>query len=116
MENLIKLRKERQISTREMADKLNISKSTYNHWETGRCEPDIEHLKALAGFFCVSIDYLVGSTIREVKNISPAPNSDNLSPDERKLLKAFNSLDVFERDFFLSQITARAERKDVIKK
>ena len=84
MDILIKLRKERGISTREMAEIFNVSKSTYNHWETGRSEPSISYLKALSDFFCVSIDFLINGTL--------APIHATLPEDESELLSLFRAL------------------------
>ncbi|MBE5742978.1 MAG: helix-turn-helix transcriptional regulator [Clostridiales bacterium] len=111
MDNLIKLRKERNLSTREIAIMLNVSKSTYNHWETGRSEPSIEYLKALSDFFCVSVDYLIGNEPK--REVSSAPG---LSKREEELLKAFDCLDVYQQDFFFNQITATARENTLIKK
>ena len=51
-------------SQREMADMLNISQSTYMHYEllgtlNGR-EPSFEIVKKIADFLQVSVDYLFG--------------------------------------------------------
>ena len=57
---LRELRLEKGISQVEIAKMLNMSKMAISHWEKGNSEPSIEQLKILAGFFGVSIDYLVG--------------------------------------------------------
>ena len=46
----------------EMAEKLGISRSTIGMYETGAREPDFETLEAIADFFNVDIDYLLGRT------------------------------------------------------
>lgn len=46
---------------REVADILQISKSTIASWEVGRTEPDIESLGKLADFYLVSADWLIGT-------------------------------------------------------
>lgn len=46
----------------EMAQKLGISRSTIGMYETGAREPDFETLEAIADFFNVDIDYLLGRT------------------------------------------------------
>lgn len=46
----------------EMAQKLGISRSTIGMYETGAREPDFETLEAIADFFNVDIDYLIGRT------------------------------------------------------
>lgn len=46
----------------EMAEKLGISRSTIGMYETGAREPDFETLEAIADFFNVDTDYLLGRT------------------------------------------------------
>lgn len=46
----------------EMADRLGISRSTIGMYETGAREPDFETLEAIADFFNVDTDYLLGRT------------------------------------------------------
>ena len=50
----------RNISTRELALKLDVSTQTVGHWQTGYRTPPIEKIYAIADFFNVSLDYLVG--------------------------------------------------------
>lgn len=45
----------------QIKELLNIGRSTLSLYETGRREPDIETLGKLADFYCVSIDWLVGT-------------------------------------------------------
>lgn len=57
---LKELRLEKGVTQLQVAKTLNMSKMAVSHWEKGNSEPSIEQLKVLAGFFDVSIDYLVG--------------------------------------------------------
>lgn len=57
---LKELRNEKKISQYKLADDLNLNVMTYNGWEKGKVEPNIENLKKLADYFNISIDYLVG--------------------------------------------------------
>lgn len=54
------LRSERGLTQQQMADALNITSVTYLRYEKGQREPSIDTLIALAEFFDVSIDFLVG--------------------------------------------------------
>ena len=62
MTRLFELRKERGLSQRDVAIEFNVSQSTYNNWENANTQPSIEQLIALARFFEVSVDYLVGNS------------------------------------------------------
>ena len=54
---------------RDVADILQISKSTIASWEIGRTEPDIENLGKLADFYNVSTDWLIGTKGKNNPNL-----------------------------------------------
>lgn len=60
MKSLLELRKSRNLTQRDMAEILGVSRQAYANYESGNREPDISSLRALSDFFEVSIDYLVG--------------------------------------------------------
>lgn len=61
-ERLKTLRKERKIPQKELAEYLGISIRGYQFYESESNEPNIATLIALADFYGVTIDYLVGRT------------------------------------------------------
>ena len=56
------LRENKKISSKELADALNVDVATISNYESGRRNPKNETLLQLADFFNVSIDYLLGRT------------------------------------------------------
>lgn len=60
---LKKLRENKGLLQKELADILKISTSSIGMYEQGRREPDNETLKNIAQFFGVSIDYLLGNIV-----------------------------------------------------
>ncbi len=54
------LRQENEIGQVELAQKLGVSRGIISLWENGLREPNMSSLIAIAKFFNVSIDYLVG--------------------------------------------------------
>jgi len=58
--NIRKLRQLKGLTQQELANKLFLSKHNISDYEIGRTEPDIKTLIKIAGFFEVSIDYLLG--------------------------------------------------------
>lgn len=62
MIRLLDLRKEKNMSQRQMAKFFNVTQGTYNNWEQGNTQPSIEQLIELARFFSVSVDYLIGNS------------------------------------------------------
>lgn len=65
-ERLKELRNETGISISELADKINIAKSTLSRYEASKMEPTLAVIVKIANFFNVSLDWLAGnSSIRE---------------------------------------------------
>lgn len=54
------LRSEKGIGQTELAKKLCVSKGIISLWENGLREPSMSSLIAIADYFDVTIDYLVG--------------------------------------------------------
>lgn len=54
------LRKERHMTQKDMAEQFQQSMRSYQYYEAGTRHPEYDHLLALADFFDVSLDYLVG--------------------------------------------------------
>ncbi|WP_294426435.1 helix-turn-helix transcriptional regulator [uncultured Streptococcus sp.] len=71
-ERLKTLRLEENLTQKEVADILGISRPAYTYWEKGEKVPTPDKLPALAKLFNVSTDYLLG-------------NSDYRSVDEEEL-------------------------------
>ena len=59
-DRLKELRIEKGIGQIELAKAIHASKGIISLWENGLREPKLSYLIALANFFEVSIDYLVG--------------------------------------------------------
>lgn len=61
-ERLKTLRKEENISRRQLAETLNASLRSISYWENNQRECDFDTLIAIAEYFSVSVDYLLGRT------------------------------------------------------
>ncbi len=59
-ERLKELRIEKGVGQIELSKAINVSKGIISLWENGLREPKLSNLIALAQFFEVSMDYLVG--------------------------------------------------------
>ena len=58
-EKLQELRKLKSLTQEELAERLYVSRTAISKWESGRGYPNIDSLKAIAKFFCVTIDELL---------------------------------------------------------
>ncbi len=60
-EKLQNLRKNKNLTQEELAEKLFVSRTAVSKWESGRGLPSIDILREIASFFSVSIDDLLSS-------------------------------------------------------
>ena len=60
-EKLQKMRKEQNLTQEELAEKLFVSRTAISKWESGRGYPSIDSLKAIAKYFHITIDELIGN-------------------------------------------------------
>lgn len=58
-EKLQQLRKQKGLTQEELAEALFVSRTAISKWESGRGYPNIDSLKAVAGYFSVTIDDLL---------------------------------------------------------
>ena len=58
--NIRNLREDNDKTQKELAEYLNIKKTTYSKYELGKINIPIEMLIKLADFYDVSLDYLTG--------------------------------------------------------
>ena len=59
-EHLRNLRKIRtNYSQQQMADLINVGRSTYTYYETGKSEPNYQNLKKLARIFNIDVNTLL---------------------------------------------------------
>ena len=57
--NLKNIRKECNLTQKQIAVNLGVVESCYANWEQGRTEPNIEMLRELSVIFGVSLDELI---------------------------------------------------------
>lgn len=94
-EKLQQLRKQRNLTQEALADILFVSRAAVSKWESGRGFPSIDSLKAIADFYCVTIDELLSN--RELLTITEADSAPQKSP---YLDLAFGLLDTGAALFF----------------
>ena len=80
---LKELRNSRNLSQKELADKLGYKQGTISQWEMGRRSLDIDTLLRLSEFYGVSTDYILGRSAKSGTLTDPLQN---------KLLGMFNNL------------------------
>lgn len=99
-DRLKSLRNSKGLSQADFAKQIGVSKSSVNMYERGEREPNFETLEAIADYFNVDLDYLMGKSdvpnraqaamLTGIHVHTPAPE---LSRSEAELLRKFRQLD-----------------------
>ena len=78
-DNLIILRKLREYSQEQIAEKIGVSRQAYAKWESGVTIPDIDRAALLAEVYGVTLDSLMKTeTIENAGMVPPAPKGKNI--------------------------------------
>lgn len=87
-EKLQELRKQRGMTQEELAAALYVSRTAVSKWESGRGYPSIDSLKAISGFFGVSLDQLLSS-----EAVLTLAEEDSKEQESRTRSLVFGALD-----------------------
>lgn len=66
-EILRELREDRDMNQADVANLLGTSQQYYSKYETGKYEMPVHYVVALADFYGVSVDYLLGRTACQIR-------------------------------------------------
>ena len=58
-ERIYQLRKQKNMTQQDLADRLGVSRQAVSRWEMGTAKPEIESLAALAKIFGITVDELL---------------------------------------------------------
>ena len=58
LDKIRNIREDRELTQKELSEKLYVSKKTYERYENGERIPPIDFMIRLADFYNVSLDYL----------------------------------------------------------
>lgn len=75
-ENIATFRKNRGLTQAQLAEALNMTPAAVSKWETGAALPDLDTLIALADFFHLPMDDLLGRTLERPKVVLFAPEKE----------------------------------------
>lgn len=67
-EKLLTLRKAKNLTQEELAEKLNVSRQSVSKWESGQAVPELDKIVAISTVFDVTTDYLLKSS--EIDDLS----------------------------------------------
>lgn len=88
---LVSLRKEKNLSQKEVAEKLEVSQALLSHYEKGIRECGLAFLCRAATFYDVSTDYLLGLTERKMMSDALFAENDIPQDSEVRMSTIFRS-------------------------
>ncbi|SFL09482.1 helix-turn-helix domain-containing protein [Halanaerobium salsuginis] len=91
-DRLKKLRKEKNLYQKELAEYLGVSRPTITQYESGARKPDNDTLEKIADHFNVTVDYLLGRTDER----SPADKIKKAISDDPELQETWEQ--IFQRE------------------
>jgi len=116
------IRKACGFTQQQVAAVLNVDRSTYTYYETGKTSPDIHTVKTLAELFNVSVNELLyeegilhSEQVEEISEEEPLPEdtlpmtANRLTRTERELLLCYRALPMEERSGFLQELYEKLE-------
>ncbi len=92
------LRKANGFTQKQIADKLNIDRSTYSYYELGKINPSISSMVILADLYGISLDEIVhyddavSSSLTAASPAAAYESTPILSEDEKKLIASYRKL------------------------
>ena len=90
LKNLRKLREEKGVTQKHLADVISVSQQSINKYENHNIEPDIDTLIKMADYFETSVDYIVGHS--KIRRKIEIVNSYDLNAEEAKLVEDYRKL------------------------
>ena len=77
------LRKEKKLTQKELAEKINVSDKAVSRWETGKGYPDVTSLVSLSEYFGVSVNELLAGKRLTVEDIKETADVNLISVFEQ---------------------------------
>lgn len=77
------LRKEKELTQKELAEKINVSDKAVSRWETGKGYPDVTSLVSLSEYFDVSVNELLAGKRLTVEDIKETADENLISVFEQ---------------------------------
>lgn len=90
MENLLKIRTEKNLSQVNVATKIGVAQETVSGYEIGRAFPTVETLLKLCDLLHVSADFLLDRT--DVRTPVNSLVMDNFTKNELEILAVYRTL------------------------
>lgn len=113
MMRLKELRKNFGITQKELAERLEVDRTTVIKWEAGKNGATQKTLVKIADLFGVSIEYLLGESDDPTKkDPQPVPGADQMDEQLQQMLALVEKMTDEERNNIISYMKFLAGSKD----
>lgn len=97
-DNLLALRKEKNLSQEELGSDLFVTRQSISKWESGEVTPDLNKIQMIADYFNIQVEELLfGKDIYNLKS----DKSHNLFDDDDDQRPINNFWEFLERDYWI---------------
>ena len=79
------LRKEKNLTQKDLANELKVSDKAISRWETGKGFPDVDSLQSLSKFFGITINELLAGEKAETKTIEEIAECEGVSVNNMRV-------------------------------
>ncbi|GMB09341.1 helix-turn-helix domain-containing protein [Thermolongibacillus altinsuensis] len=110
------LRKERNWTQEQLAQKLNVSRSQISKWENGDQLPDIKSIEEISNLFNVSIDFLLGRnhvTKEILHEIQRTYGTDDIDEELLEVIRYLKQNPKLARSLYVLQSLPAKKRKRI---
>ena len=109
MNRISELRKAKKLSQLALGKILGAAQNTISQWENGTREIDVKTSYALAEYFSVSVDYLLGHDEQQKKS---TVEDDGLSDRQRAFVESVRSMSPEDLDLLESLMAVVKKQKE----
>lgn len=97
-ENLLSLRKEKNLSQEELGNDLFVTRQSISKWESGEVTPDLNKIQMIADYFNIQVEELLFG--KDIYNLKSDKNHDLFDEDDDQ--RPINNLwEFLERDYWI---------------
>ena len=56
---ILNIRQQRELTQKQFANTLNVTKQTVSKWELGKAKPKLKYLKLITKIYCINLQNLI---------------------------------------------------------
>lgn len=90
--NLKNARERKEITQKELAERIGVAKSTYSLYESGNREPNVQTIRKITDVLEVTADELLGLENEPIPTLAARKGGENFTPEELDKIEEYKKL------------------------